>query len=69
MLQRSGFGSVALVVLGTVELLSLATIIAAAVTAPLVPDDFESDPVAQPERSRHGRPSNAQVASLQRLAQ
>lgn len=69
MRQRSGFGATALVALCAIELVSLATIFLAAARAPLVPDASEPDPVDRPERKRHRRASNSQVASLQRIAQ
>ncbi len=66
MRQRSGLGTIALIAFCAVELASLATIIAAAATAPLVPDDAaEPDPVDEPARSRHPRP----LATPHRLAQ
>ena len=69
MRQRSGFGATALVALCAVELVSLATIFWPPPRAPLVPDTAEPDPVDRPERKRHRRASNSQVASLQRIAQ
>jgi hypothetical protein len=65
MRRSSGLRTTALIAFCAVELVSLATIIAAAATAPLVPDDADQDPVDGPDHSRHPRP----LATPHRLAQ
>ena len=67
MRQPSGLRATALVALCAVELVSLATIIVAAATAPLVPDTAEPEPLAGPDRDR--QPQALTGTGAHRLAQ
>ena len=64
MRQPSGLRATALVALCAVELVSLATIIVAAATAPLVPDTAEPEPLAGPDRELPN--TELEVAALER---